>query len=157
MAAYSSEENSVIVDLAFGPSQQASEEHGCGKIGLPEFFVVWTHTQWSKVKVKTFKTVRFWGGLRRRRWVVKKFATFFPLLHRHVWLWSLSPFVWQRSLVCAWPIPTTVRGLYRPSVSAWGIRRRLEEGSQGAPRLLGIFLQEKHLNYAAWDLVSQRC
>lgn len=38
-------ENSVIVDLAFGPSQQASEEHGCGKIGLTEFFVVWTHTQ----------------------------------------------------------------------------------------------------------------
>ena len=28
----------MIVDLALGLSQQASEEHGCGKIALPEFF-----------------------------------------------------------------------------------------------------------------------
>lgn len=31
-------ENSVIVDLALGLTQQAPEEHGCGNIGLPEFF-----------------------------------------------------------------------------------------------------------------------
>lgn len=31
-------ENTVIVDLAFGPSQQDSEEHGCGKIRPPRTF-----------------------------------------------------------------------------------------------------------------------
>lgn len=28
----------MIVDLALDLSQRASEEHECGKIGLPEFF-----------------------------------------------------------------------------------------------------------------------
>lgn len=39
-------ENSVIVDLALGLSQQAPE-HGCD-IGLPEFSVVWTHIHRQK-------------------------------------------------------------------------------------------------------------